>query len=126
MRFAKIAFRIAGIWGLLIIVPLYFLFDLTGIHNPPAITHPEFYFGFVGVTVVWQLAFFVIASDPIRFRPFILIAILEKLAYILTIPILYLQHRVAANQLLWVGTDSVLCLLFIASYVKTSASSQAN
>jgi hypothetical protein len=126
MRFAKIAFRIAGIWGLLIIVPLYFLFDLTGIHNPPAITHPEFYFGFVGVTLIWQLAFFVIASDPIRFRPFILIAILEKLAYILTIPILYLQHRVAANQLLWVGTDSILCLLFIASYVKTSTSSQAN
>jgi hypothetical protein len=126
VRFAKIVFRIAGIWGLLIIVPLYFLFDLTGIHNPPAITHPEFYFGFVGVTLVWQLAFFVIASDPIRFRPFILIAILEKLIYIVTIPILYLQHRVAANQLLWVGTDSILCLLFIASYVKTSAASQAN
>jgi hypothetical protein len=119
MRFAKIAFRIAGIWGLLIIVPLYFLFDATGIHNPPAITHPEFYFSFFGVTLVWQLAFFVIASNPIRFRPFILIAILEKLIYILTISILYLQHRVAANQLLWVGTDSILCLLFIASWIKT-------
>jgi hypothetical protein len=119
VRFAKIVFRVAGIWGLLIIVPLYFLFDLTGVHNPPAITHPEFYFGFVGVTLVWQIAFCVIASDPIRFRPFILVAILEKLSYILTIPILYLQHRVAGNQLVWVSADSVLCLLFIASYVKT-------
>jgi hypothetical protein len=119
VRFAKVAFRIAGIWGLFITVPLYFLFELTGIRNPPAITHAEFYFGFVGVTLVWQIAFFVIASDPIRFRPFILVAILEKLSYILAIPILYLQHRVAGNQLIWVGTDSVLCLLFIASYLKT-------
>jgi hypothetical protein len=119
MRFAKIVFRVAGIWGLLVILPLYFLFDLTGISNPPAITHAEFYFGFVGVTLVWQIAFFVIASDPIRFRPFILVAILEKLSYILTISLLYLQHLVAGNQLIWVGTDSVLCLLFIASYVKT-------
>jgi hypothetical protein len=119
MRFAKIVFRIAGIWGLLISIPLYFLFDQIGIHNPAAITHPEFYFSFVGVTLVWQIAFFVIASDPIRFHPFILIAILEKLVYILTIPILYLQHRVASNQLIWVCTDSILCLLFIASYFKT-------
>jgi hypothetical protein len=119
MRFAKIVFRIAGIWGLLIITPLYFLFDQTGIHNPPAITHPEFYFGFVGVTLIWQIAFFVIASDPIRFRPFIIVAILEKLIYIVTVPALYLQHRVASNQLLWVCTDSILCLLFVVAYFKT-------
>lgn len=121
MRFAKIVFRIAGIWGLLIITPLYFLFNQTGMHNPPAITHPEFYFGFVGVTLVWQIAFFVIASDPIRFRPFMIVAILEKLIYIVTIPTLYLQLRVAGNQLLWVCTDSILCLLFIAAYLKTPA-----
>jgi hypothetical protein len=126
MRFAKIVFRIAGIWGLLVIVPLYFLFDIAGRQNPPAINHPEFYFSFVGVTLVWQIAFFIIASDPIRFRPFMIVAVLEKLIYILTIIVLYLQHQVAANSLVWVGTDSILCLLFIASHFKTPVTSPRN
>jgi hypothetical protein len=119
MRFAKIVFRIAGIWGFLVLTPLYFFFDFAGRQNPPAITHPEFYYACVGVALVWQIGFFLIASDPIRFRPFMIAAVLEKLAYIIPLITLYLQHRVAANQLIWVGTDSILCLLFIASYVKT-------
>lgn len=126
MKFAKIVFRIAGIWGLLIIIPLYFLFDVVGRQSPPAINHPELYFSFVGVTLIWQIAFFVIASNPVRFRPFILVAVLEKLSYIITIIALYLQHRVAANELIWVGTDSILCLLFIAAYFKTSATSSTD
>jgi hypothetical protein len=126
MRFAKIVFRIAGIWGLLVIIPLYFLFDTAGRQNPPAINHPEFYFSFVGVTLIWQVAFFVIASDPIRFRPFIIVSVLEKLIYIVTIVVLYMQYQVASNQLIWVGTDSILCLLFIASYFKTPATIAAN
>jgi hypothetical protein len=119
MKFAKIVFRIAGIWGFLILTPLYFLFDLTGRQSPPAITHPEFYYVCVGVALVWQFAFFVISSDPIRYRPFMIAAILEKLAYVIPIVILYLQHRVASSQLIFVATDFTLCLLFIVSYIKT-------
>ena len=29
MRFARLVFRIAGIWGLLIVTPLYFLYELS-------------------------------------------------------------------------------------------------
>ena len=124
MRFAKIAFRIAGIWGFLVLTPLYFLFETAGRQNPPAINHPEFYFSFVGIALIWQIAFLLIASDPIRFRPFMIVAALEKLSYIVTMVVLYLQHRVAPNQLIWIVPDSILCLLFIASYVKTPAASQ--
>ena len=121
MKFAKIVFRIAGIWGFLILTPLYFLFDLTGRQSPPAITHPEFYYVFVGVALVWQVGVLLIASNPIRYRPFMIAAILEKLAYVIPIVILYFQHRVASNQLIFVATDFTLCLLFIASYFKTPA-----
>lgn len=124
MRFAKIVFRIAGIWGFLILTPLYFLYDLVGEKNPPTITHPEFYYVCVGVALVWQIAFFLIASDPMRFRPFMIAAILEKLVYIIPLIVLYLQHRVASNQLIWVATDSILCLLFIVAYMKTSATTR--
>jgi hypothetical protein len=37
-------------------------------NDPPAITHPGFYYGFVSVGLAWQVAFFVIARDPVRFR----------------------------------------------------------
>jgi len=49
MKFAKIVFWCAGIWGFLVLTPLYFLFDRLGRQDPPPITHPGLYYGFVGV-----------------------------------------------------------------------------
>ena len=69
MTFARLVFRIAGVWGLLLLAPLYFMFDLIGRQDPPPITHPAFYYGFAGVALAWQIAFFIIAHDPVRFRP---------------------------------------------------------
>ena len=43
MKFAKIIFRIAAIWGVLVLTPLYFMFDLIGRNDPPPITHPAFF-----------------------------------------------------------------------------------
>ena len=68
MKFAKIVFWIAGIWGLLVVPPLFFIFDRIGKDNPPPITHPGFYYGFATVTLAWQIAFILIARDPVRLR----------------------------------------------------------
>ena len=78
VRFTRVVFTIAGIWGMLIMTPLYFTFDAIGRAYPPPITHPDLYYGFVGVTLSWQVAFLVIASNPVRYRTVILPAILEK------------------------------------------------
>ena len=118
MKFAKIVFRIAGIWGLLIITPLYFIFDLIGRKDPPPITHPGFYYGFVGVAFVWQIAFLIISTDPVRFRP-LMIAILEKLAYSIPLLILISQKRTSPNDLVFAGIDLLLCFLFVAAYLRT-------
>jgi hypothetical protein len=64
MRFARAVFLIAGLWGLIVLTPLYFTFDLVGRSYPPAITHPDFYYGFVSVAWVWQIAFLLIAANP--------------------------------------------------------------
>ena len=48
MKFAKVVFTIAGILGLIEITPLYFMFSLIGLQDPPPITHPAFFYGFVG------------------------------------------------------------------------------
>jgi hypothetical protein len=78
--------------------PLYFTFDLVGRSYPPAITHPDFYYGFVSVAWVWQIAFLMIAGNPVRHRPFMLAAILEKLIYVTTMVSLYVNGNVHLGQ----------------------------
>lgn len=119
MKFAKIVFRVAGIWGVLIITPLYFIFDLIGKNDPPPITHPAFYYGFAGVALVWQFAFLVISTDPVRFRPLMIAAILEKLAYSVPLLILISQRRTSPHDLVFAGVDLLLCFLFVLAYLRT-------
>jgi hypothetical protein len=122
MKFAKIVFWIAGIWGLIVITPLYFLFDIIGHKDLPAITHPEFFYGFVGCALAWQVAFCFLATDPIRYRPLMLPSILEKATYAVAILALVLQRRTNPGDLLFAGTDTLLGLLFVISYLKTRPS----
>src|SRR5215469_1264304 len=81
VRFAGWIFLVAGVLGLLEIVPLYFLENTIGIKQPPPITHPGFYYGFVGVTLAWQIAFLIIARDPLRYVPLMPALFLEKFSY---------------------------------------------
>jgi hypothetical protein len=120
MRFAKIVFLAAGVWGLLVVTPLYFMFDVVGRQYPPPITHPDFYYGFASVTLAWQVAFLVIATDPARFRPLMIAAVLEKFGYMTTLAALYAQGRLAAGQFAVVSPDAILGLLFAAAFVRAS------
>lgn len=119
MKFARIVFWIAGIWGLLVITPLYFMFDLIGRQDPPPMTHPGFYYGFAGTALAWQVAFCVIAANPLRCRPLMLPSILEKATYSIAVVVLVLQHRTRHTDLIFAGTDFLLGLLFIAAFLKT-------
>ena len=119
MKFAKIVFWIAAIWGFLVITPLYFMFTLIGEKDPPPITHPAFFYGFVGLALVWQIAFIVIATDPIRFRPMMIPAILEKLVYAVPVMVLVLQKRMHPTDLIFSATDLTLGALFLAVYLRT-------
>lgn len=119
MRFAKIVFWIAGIWGLLVITPLYFMFDLIGRKDPPPITHPGFFYGFVGVALAWQIAFLFIAKDPVRYRPLIIPSIIEKISYGAAVVALVSQERMRASDLTFGGTDLLFAILFAVAYFKT-------
>jgi hypothetical protein len=119
MKFAKLTFLIAGIYGLLALVPLYFMEQQTGRDYPPPITHPEYYYGFIGVAVAWQLAFLVLSRDPVRYRPLMPVAVVEKAGFFIPAVILYLQHRLSPFMLGAGCIDGVLGVLFVASYLKT-------
>src|SRR5208282_2553280 len=107
----KVVFTVAGIWGILVTLPLYFVYDFIGRHSPPAINHPEFYYGFTGVTLTWQLIFLLIARDPARFRMMMIPSILEKCSYVLANLVLFANQRMSASQALPSGTDLILALL---------------
>ena len=119
MRFAKIVFWVAGIVGVLVITPLYFMFDLIGRKDPPPITHPGFFYGFVGVTLAWQIAFLFIAKDPARYRPLIIPSIIEKISYGAAVVALVWQGRMRASDLTFGGTDLLFAILFAVAYFKT-------
>jgi hypothetical protein len=123
MKFAKIVFWVAGIWGFLVLTPLYFLFDVIGRNDPPPITHPGFFYGFVGVGLAWQIAFVFIATDPARFRPLMIPCILEKASWGATVFVLVTQQRMHKSDLVFAGADLLLGLLFVISYFKTRSRS---
>jgi hypothetical protein len=122
MRFAQRVFLFAGVWGLLLVPPMYFAERKIGIDSDAMITHPEFYYGFVGVVLAFQIAFLIIAYDPLRFRPLMVPAMFEKFLFVFAVIWLYLAGRgseVADFIPVAASADAVLGGLFIASFVKT-------
>jgi hypothetical protein len=119
MKFAKVVFWVAGIWGLLVITPLYFMFDLIGKKDPPAITHPGFYYGFVGVAIAWQIAFIFIARDPVSLRPMMIPSVIEKFSYGIAVTVLVAQGRMHPSDMMFAATDTLLGVLFVVAYWKT-------
>ena len=122
MKFAKVVFVGAGIWGIAILTPLYFLFDAIGSQHASPITYPQFYYGFTAVAMAWQFAFLVIGSDPVRFRLMMIPSMAEKLIFGLTMGLLYGQGRISFTDLLPVFPDLLLCALFAVAFAKTSES----
>lgn len=116
---AKILFRIAGIWGLLLLTPIFFLRDRIGIAAPPPITHPEFFYGFLAVSLVFQILFLLIASDPIRYRPVMPIAALEKILYAAFIYWLVATHQSYSSRAIFATIDLILGVLFFIAFLRT-------
>src|SRR5215469_14539335 len=119
VRLARILFRVAAIYGVVVLAPLYFLFDLIGRNDPPPITHPAFFYGFVGAGLAWQVAFYVISMDPSRYRALMIPSVIEKLTYGTAVVVLVLQQRTRATDLVFGGIDILLGVLFVVAYLKT-------
>ena len=117
-RFSRIVFLVAGIYGLLVLAPGFFGEKMLAERMPPAITHPEFFYGFFGVGIAWQVAFLIISRDPQRFRPVIPAAILEKLAYSVACAVLFTLGRVPLIVALGGAGDFILGAFFTISYFK--------
>jgi hypothetical protein len=119
VKFAKIVFQVAGIYGLLILTPIYFMENKIGRDTALAITHPEYFYGFVGVGLAWQVLFLVLSTDPVRYRAMILPSILEKVAWGTALIVLLWQGRLALFTFAIGSVDWIFAFLFIAAYFTT-------
>jgi hypothetical protein len=121
VRLARVVFVVAGVWGIVVLTPFYWLVDLTGRRYDPPTTYPDFFYGFFAVALAWQIAFLVIGSNPARFRALMIPAMLEKVGYVATLGVLFGQGRIAAVDAVAAVPDGLLGLLFLLAFVRTRA-----
>ncbi len=113
-------FRGAAIYGLVLLLPLYFLEKAVAAPDP-AFAHPEYYYGFVGAAGAWQLVYWVIGGDPVRYRPFMLLGVIAKLGFWLPTTLLWLNGRTPTATFILTNGDLILGLAFLFAWRRLKA-----
>jgi hypothetical protein len=119
MTFARWVFGLGGTIGLVILLPMYFLEDALAARFPPANTHPEHYYAFVGVAAAFQFVYLTIARDPVRYRAIMPWGAVGKLSFVMSSTVLWLQGRVTFEQAAATGLDAILAVLFLIASART-------
>ena len=120
MKFARTTYLLAAIYGIVVILPGFFLEAQFSQATPPALTHPEFYYGFYGSALVWQLAFVLISRDPSRYRPLMLATVLEKAGFFFVCLALWSSGRMELSGPFYGSLiDGVWMILFITAWKRT-------
>lgn len=125
MLFARRVFLIASIYGVIILLPGFFMEAQFNATTPPALTHPEFYYGFYGAALAAQCLYFMISRDPVRYRPLMPVAVFAKFTFFATCIGLYMSGRMGLSGPFYGSLiDGLLMVLFAVAYVKTPASAE--
>ncbi|MCE9523360.1 MAG: hypothetical protein K8S25_13135 [Alphaproteobacteria bacterium] len=124
--FAKRVFQTAGIYGLVVLVLGYATFLFGSGEYLVATNHPEYVHGFFVATFAWQIAFLLIATDPVRYRVLMLAAMLEKFPYTLATLLLYANGEIQPLILAFGLVDGVLGVLFGIAYAATESETSAD
>ena len=115
--FARVVFLAAGLTGILELLPLYFY--QAALDRARPLTYPEFYYGFIGVALAWQVAFLIISRDPARYRPLMPAIFLEKLLYPVAAHFLYAHGRLGWKPMLdGAGLDLAWLVLFVVAWLR--------
>ena len=116
VRNASRLFRIAGIYGLIVLLPLYFAEPLIPRFSPPPLSHAEFYYGFIGAAATMQLVCLTIATDPVRFLPLMPVAAIGKFSFGIAVAVLFALGRLDASDLPLPAVDLLLGVLFLVAW----------
>jgi hypothetical protein len=112
LKAPKRIFTVAGIYGLIVLLPLYF-----GEHAlapmGQVLTKPEYYYGFIGAAVSFQLVYLTIGRDPLRFRPLMPLTLIAKLSFTIPVAILFFSGRVDLITMIMAVIDALIGLAFL-------------
>ena len=111
MKLARAVFFLAGIFGVIVLTRGY-------LNAPPRWVGPVFYYGFLGVGLSWQPAFFLIGTDPVRYRPVMLAGAMAKLSFFGTCMVLVYSGQLKLGVTVYTSfCDAAFAVLFIAAFV---------
>jgi hypothetical protein len=117
IKVAQRLFLVAGIYGVAVVAPMFFLEDQIGRYDPPPVTHPEFYYGFACVTLAWQIVYLMMWRDPLRLRHVLIPAVLGKTGFAISALLLFALNRVPGARVILPSVDLLLAALFVWAYV---------
>jgi hypothetical protein len=113
LNFARWMFRGAAIYGVLVLAPMY------AVAAPS--DRPDSYYGFIGCALVFQWLFWIIGSNPSRYRSFMLPCIAEKLVYAVPALVLVAQDSAPAIIVPFAIMDLVLGAGFFVARTRMPA-----
>ena len=119
MKSVKYIFIVAGVYGLIVLLPMYFSESRFNVDFPPAITHPEYFYGFIGFGIAWQILFLLIAINPMRYKLMMIPGKIEKFSYSIAVIILFSQQRIPIMIFSSAIIDLLFGVLFIYAFFKT-------
>lgn len=111
-RFPSRMFRWAAIYGVIVLLPLYFA------PLPPQ--GGEISLGFIGLALVFQAVFWIIGGDPQKYRALMLPAVAEKLVF--GVPVMALVIRgypMLPVVIVFAGIDLLLAAGFFMAWRHT-------
>jgi hypothetical protein len=117
---ARWLFRGAAIYGLILLLPLYFL-ETTAAAPAARFDHPEYYYGFVGAAAAWQLVYWVIGGDPVRYLPFMGLGVIAKFGFWIPTTILWAVGRTPTSTWALTNGDLLLGVAFLFAWAKLKA-----
>ena len=117
---ARWLFRGAAIYGLILLLPLYFL-EKTAAAPEAGFAHPEYYYGFVGAAAAWQLVYWVIGGDPVRYRAFMGLGVIAKFGFWIPTTILWAMGRTPTSTWALTNGDLLLGLAFLFAWRRLRA-----
>jgi hypothetical protein len=118
VRFARIVFVVAGVLGLLLLLPLAYSAVVDGQGILPGLGGAGMFFlGFVAQYMCWQILYLVLATNPVRYRPMMIPAFFAQ-----AMGALYPQWLYLYGFEPWVPVAAVeiaLAILFLVAYWTT-------
>lgn len=115
IRTARRIFSLAAIYGVIVLLPIYFAEPMMAKAGRP-VTHPELLYGFVGAALAFQLVYWTIGRDPLRFRPLMPIAVIAKWSFGIPVAILFAASRVDAMIFTLSSIDLAISILFLVAW----------